>query len=277
MGSNRAIVIPPSVAGSDGRASRRSAFTLIELLVVIAIIAILAAILFPVFAQARDKARAASCLSNCKQIGLALMVYVQDYDETYPCDHGDVPLEQGYLTSPLWPGWISNVLIPYEKSEQLYFCPSGDKSYAAGWGFGQWRGQADSTPSWDESGTYPTVTYSYNYMALTNGITPSYIDPRPLAALEEPANLAVMWDSVNPWTDCLLTSSCFVFHRDVEAYLRGEYQWGGRHQQGNNWIFADGHAKFSRWSNMKWGNILVLSKSDPLYNLSCTVKPPQTP
>ena len=64
--------------------SHRNAFTLIELLVVIAIIAILAAILFPVFAQAREKARSASCLSNEKQIGLGLMMYTQDYDETYP-------------------------------------------------------------------------------------------------------------------------------------------------------------------------------------------------
>src|SRR4028119_34289 len=64
--------------------SSRSAFTLIELLVVIAIIAILAAILFPVFAQAREKARQASCVSNLRQIGTALLMYVQDYDETYP-------------------------------------------------------------------------------------------------------------------------------------------------------------------------------------------------
>src|SRR5918911_1001893 len=63
---------------------RASGFTLIELLVVIAIIAILAAILFPVFAQAREKARMVACLSNTKQIGLAVMQYVQDYDETYP-------------------------------------------------------------------------------------------------------------------------------------------------------------------------------------------------
>jgi len=63
---------------------QRWGFTLIELLVVIAIIAILAAILFPVFAQARDKARQASCLSNCKQMGTAWMMYTQDYDETFP-------------------------------------------------------------------------------------------------------------------------------------------------------------------------------------------------
>ena len=65
----------------------RRGFTLIELLVVIAIIAILAAILFPVFAQAREKARNAACLSNCKQLGTAVMLYVQDYDEVYPV-HG---------------------------------------------------------------------------------------------------------------------------------------------------------------------------------------------
>src|SRR6266699_2776893 len=63
---------------------KRTGFTLIELLVVIAIIAILAAILFPVFAQAREKARQATCLSNFKQIGLGVMMYVQDWDETYP-------------------------------------------------------------------------------------------------------------------------------------------------------------------------------------------------
>ena len=69
---------------------KRAGFTLIELLVVIAIIAILAAILFPVFAQAREKARMTACLSNMKQIGTSLMMYVQDYDETYTVDAWNV-------------------------------------------------------------------------------------------------------------------------------------------------------------------------------------------
>jgi prepilin-type processing-associated H-X9-DG protein len=244
------------------------------LLVVIAIIAILAAILFPVFAQARDRARQAGCLSNCKQIGLALMMYVQDYEETFPVDHGDVEFNQAYFTSPLWPGWISNVLIPYEKSEQIYFCPSGDKSLAAGWGFGQWRGQPNPSIDANYAGQYPTVTYSYNYLATTSPVTPSYINPRSLASLDEPANIAVMWDSVNPWTDCLVTSSCFVYYRDVSAFLEKDWQFGGRHQEGNTWVYADGHAKWGKWSSMRWGNILPdLSKSDPLYNQACTKWP----
>src|SRR5712675_538712 len=68
----------------EDQTMRRTGFTLIELLVVIAIIAILAAILFPVFAQAREKARAISCLSNSKQVSLGVLMYVQDYDETFP-------------------------------------------------------------------------------------------------------------------------------------------------------------------------------------------------
>src|SRR5881409_3505260 len=74
----------PNKKGGRMQRARRPAFTLIELLVVIAIIAILAAILFPVFAQARERARMTTCISNMRQIGTSLMMYVQDYDETYP-------------------------------------------------------------------------------------------------------------------------------------------------------------------------------------------------
>src|SRR5437764_12155545 len=105
------------------------AFTLIELLVVIAIIAILAAILFPVFAQAREKARAISCLSNTKQTSLGVLMYVQDYDETYPMDwysySGPAKLDPPF--TPDEPetqvGW-NEVIYPYIKSIQLFTCPS---------------------------------------------------------------------------------------------------------------------------------------------------------
>jgi prepilin-type N-terminal cleavage/methylation domain-containing protein/prepilin-type processing-associated H-X9-DG protein len=89
-------------------------FTLIELLVVIAIIAILAAILFPVFAQAREKARQASCISNLNQLDLAMQQYVQDNDQTYP------PLDNWMISPPtIW----ASVMYPYVKSKEVYRCP----------------------------------------------------------------------------------------------------------------------------------------------------------
>src|SRR6187399_946348 len=108
------------------RQARNSGFTLIELLVVIAIIAILAAILFPVFAQAREKARQTTCLSNNKQIGMATMMYLQDYDERFPA--------QRYWQNNIWDGWPvlrSGILgesaddykdetLPYSKNEQIW-------------------------------------------------------------------------------------------------------------------------------------------------------------
>src|SRR2546422_9177382 len=102
------------------RRSQRFAFTLIELLVVIAIIAILAAILFPVFAQARDRARMSACVSNMRQIGTSLMMYVQDYDETYPYIrfHG-VGGQQG-LFAYCW----RNAIRPYLKNVDVMACPS---------------------------------------------------------------------------------------------------------------------------------------------------------
>jgi prepilin-type N-terminal cleavage/methylation domain-containing protein/prepilin-type processing-associated H-X9-DG protein len=100
--------------------SRRAAFTLIELLVVIAIIAILAAILFPVFAQAREKARQSACLSNMKQVGNAVMMYTQDYDEQLFIGGANIPAPD---PSRNW----SVALEPYHKTRGVYTCPSADK------------------------------------------------------------------------------------------------------------------------------------------------------
>jgi prepilin-type N-terminal cleavage/methylation domain-containing protein len=94
---------------------RQRAFALIELLVVIAIIAILAAILFPVFAKAREKARQTSCLSNTRQIGIGLMQYCQDYDDMYYID------EQRYPTTNKGP---LDMTMPYVKNEQIWVCPT---------------------------------------------------------------------------------------------------------------------------------------------------------
>ncbi len=115
-----------TVRGSTNATSPRSGFTLIELLVVIAIIAILAAILFPVFAQAREKARSASCMSNMKQLGLGVIQYTQDYDETFPAG----------LHSPWWQCSWAFTTQPYLKSIDVFRCPDdsgGDPVAAVSW------------------------------------------------------------------------------------------------------------------------------------------------
>ncbi len=111
---------------------RRAAFTLIELLVVIAIVAILAALLFPVFAQARGKARETACVSNLRQAGLAFSMYAQDYDGAYPCavDPADRDTPQIWDSLPAFKAeipvlpWLHIVLQPYAKSREIFHCPS---------------------------------------------------------------------------------------------------------------------------------------------------------
>lgn len=243
---------PPRSGFSPGK---RSAFTLIELLVVIAIIAILAAILFPVFAQAREKARQTSCLSNLKQMGLALMQYTQDYDETFP--KGDTNERiPATLSTPdpgtnfSYPGWIGNALQPYAKSDAIYVCPSRSET------------------GWVNPRTRQPISYSYNYVALGygessasyQGITPN------LAYLGTPAELLALWDGDNSWIDIQFEQS-YGFnggwrYRDWAAYVspghtiaEGKPNAGMAttwHQEKNNFLFADGHVKALGWDQIKW-------------------------
>src|SRR5437016_3526701 len=133
-----------SVRSQTSRQQNRQGFTLIELLVVIAVIAILAAILFPVFARAREKARQATCLSNQKQIAAAVLMYMGDYDEAFPfvldCsanftdgsvntgDNGKSPVVPG-VTGQEPQFQLVNVVAPYVKNANIWYCPSIGPDY----------------------------------------------------------------------------------------------------------------------------------------------------
>jgi prepilin-type N-terminal cleavage/methylation domain-containing protein/prepilin-type processing-associated H-X9-DG protein len=224
---------------------RKRAFTLIELLVVIAIIAILAAILFPVFAKAREKARQTSCLSNLKQIGLAFAQYLQDYDSLYPnCAVGtagtNAPPTNTCSTD--WTGWISNGIVPYIKNYQIFSCP-------------------DTSPGWaNPNNNNQQVSYCYNYVLCTgNG------DATLSNGAAGIASLVIMWDSANSWSDCGVMSGCGLYGRDITQYLAGNNNYTCWHNGKNNWLFADGHAKTDDWRQIQWQQILNLPTTDASY------------
>ncbi len=141
----------------------RTGFTLIELLVVIAIIAILTAILFPVFAKARDKARQASCTSNLKQLGLSYAMYTQDWDEKYP------PIYYGtYLPGTQWP----LQLVSYIKNDSVWKCPSDSRTPAA------WRPNAK------------ICSYAFNQYLFAE-----YYGS---AAIDQPASVLLLFEDKDP-------------------------------------------------------------------------------
>jgi prepilin-type N-terminal cleavage/methylation domain-containing protein/prepilin-type processing-associated H-X9-DG protein len=207
---------------------QRRGFTLIELLVVIAIIAILAAILFPVFARAREKARQTSCLSNLKQMGLGILMYVQDYDERFPISRGR------YTNDPNVPrGYWIHAIMPYAKNQQMFECPS------------------DSSPT---SATYNSVTvpasYGYNLCLPGDGYS-SYDAQR--ATPGPPAIWAPLKiGSVTSVTAMWMVSDCYITYPYSLTHLRytvGNNPWrtapyGPEHNGGLNFVFVDGHAKW---------------------------------
>jgi prepilin-type N-terminal cleavage/methylation domain-containing protein/prepilin-type processing-associated H-X9-DG protein len=187
--------------------SKKSAFTLIELLVVIAIIAILSAVLFPVFARAREKARATVCLSNLKQIGLATMQYVQDFDELLPNARFGTGTGASRNNNPASPNFLyvwEDAIFPYVKVTQAFSCPddpsqnNGPYVYAftsanPGYGFGSYAANCSF------QGFMPAVgnaSYSpYTYGPINWQGTPNNALPIPISRLVLPSTTIFCADS----------------------------------------------------------------------------------
>ena len=254
----------------------RKAFTLIELLVVIAIIAILAAILFPVFARAREQARKTACLSNLKQIGTAHMLYAQDYEENI------APAEAGPVPGPAAFGW-ADLIQPYTKNEHLFNCPSTrDKVMRLNTAVSPprfWRDRGGSaSPNNDcvTNGAIPAgagYTYGVNSMGAAGGNGGPFHWDRAtqtaansgLASMSAPAQTAGIAEGrgTSPWW--LWDGSSTISLTNVDAQIDGR-----RHpavQAGSpiaacNVMFMDGHAKFTFLRQSMKPNIWTIRDDD---------------
>ena len=201
----------------------RTAFTLIELLVVIAIIAILAAILFPVFARARENARRSSCQSNLKQIGLGLMQYTQDYDERFPPSNGGTN-GASPDSSGSWGLWRLPV-DPYIKSTQIYRCPSS--SLGANTNF-TYTGTASGDKIFPQS-----FNYGYNQFLMNLNV----------ASISEPTRLMLVADCSGVISDVPER----IYNPNYSVWFGAPVAVDpalGRHLGGSNVAYVDGHVKF---------------------------------
>jgi prepilin-type N-terminal cleavage/methylation domain-containing protein/prepilin-type processing-associated H-X9-DG protein len=222
---------------------RRRGFTLIELLVVIAIIAILAAILFPVFARTREKARQATCLSNEKQIAAGWLMYIQDYDETFPLvlnwsanwatdtanvgDNGRVALPGVTGQEPRFQ--LVTVLAPYVKNDRIWYCPSVGPDFV--WEsvikLGRWKkGATMRDQGTSYCYTYRATPYPYVHTASI------FMGGKSYAILREPSRWPMLFDQ---------PIGC-GFRGNIGDPPASEVP----HSGGLNVAYGDGHAKFRR-------------------------------
>jgi prepilin-type N-terminal cleavage/methylation domain-containing protein len=256
---------------------KRHGFTLIELLVVIAIIAILAAILFPVFARAREAARRSACLSNCKQIGTALMMYAQDYDETSnPPWNGTCATAPGVNCF----GW-GDLLYAYIKNEKVMDCPSNTFKTRLIPGVNPphfYRDHLANTSVDATTGTALPANTNYSYglnsFAISSGqpsgnggvfgadSTGAYPNLS-LAAIPAPANTAAVAEGrgATPW----FLSQGQPVYTSVDAQVDGRRHPGNQAGDKTNActvIYMDGHARFTNLSQSVRPNIWSVRDDD---------------
>ena len=206
--------------------SRRTGFTLIELLVVIAIIAILAAILFPVFARAREKARQASCSSNLKQIGLGMHMYASDYDGCLPTNGVN------YTSGGIWQnGSWADVIAPYVKNGQIYVCPSvrnvPELSYEPG--------------NTSRQGSY-AINNFYHWLPERQLFGESDHSGMVLSNVDDSSGTIALGDKMTDWPQVIVPSSTDGLDDDP-PWIGGQAAYVGRHNQQCNFLFVDGHVK----------------------------------
>jgi prepilin-type N-terminal cleavage/methylation domain-containing protein/prepilin-type processing-associated H-X9-DG protein len=222
---------------------RRDGFTLIELLVVIAIIAILASILFPVFARAREKARQTSCLSNVKQLGLAVNMYAQDYDELLPTE--DYPYGGDGNTGGVDGSW-RGAIMPYCKNVQLFICPSHRP--AAGT-YGIFDGR------YNDCGMNASYCINDGHQGLTGQSgPPSPPEGRSLGECEDASSVIFLLESTGPDDD--QTTADKSTHGWVPTATNFT-----RHNGGANYAFVDGHAKWLK------PNVICATSGDCLLSI----------
>jgi prepilin-type N-terminal cleavage/methylation domain-containing protein/prepilin-type processing-associated H-X9-DG protein len=230
--------------------NRKRGFTLIELLVVIAIIAILAAILFPVFARAREQARKAACQSNLKQIGIAATMYSQDYDERLPlANHYDGSSEP----DPTLGRWYW-LLQPYAKSLQVFVCPNSVKIASI-----------PSTYGWNIGGTGQNSGFGYR---PSTPWTPGGVKGVPLSVVQEPATTILVSD---PSSNGYGSNGLYAFASTTKAYtavLHGGQAFSTTaatvtdFSGGGNYLFADGHVKFLQADRAYCSSMWDIDKSN---------------
>jgi prepilin-type N-terminal cleavage/methylation domain-containing protein/prepilin-type processing-associated H-X9-DG protein len=226
--------------------NRKTAFTLIELLVVIAIIAIIAAFLFPVFAKAREKARQASCLSNLKQLGMGVMMYRQDWDETIPYilnDSGNLISAANYGDAGQWPVvrgatgaepqfCLVTLVTPYVKNRDVWYCPSVGPDY-------HWDVWSKGLTMRDQGTTYQSTYLAYPYILAgpSRGIDWSKAMPKailvsgkPDAIVQEPSRWPMLTDE---------PGGCFFAGNIADPPTSV-----APHSGGLNIAYGDGHTRY---------------------------------